>query len=138
MVTWYAFAATGLLFEFLDLAAPRYKVVGTADFPCAHHDCQCRTAEECRNDCCCFPKEMDSAPPCASCPSESRDVQVTHLSSTACRGGAGDPAAQAKLKVHVPSGARLATFESVVAWLDESSCRPHPPVHASPPDKIPI
>lgn len=52
----YLVVFTDVVFIALDKITPQTKTVTDTSFPCAYHDCNCKTAEQCRTHCCCFPK----------------------------------------------------------------------------------
>jgi hypothetical protein len=130
-IAWYALSTTGIIFAAFDLVVSLAKTV-TESFPCADHDCGCRTAEQCRTRCCCFPKETKGET-CRSC---SKRVRVTLLSTARCAGGD-----KSTVDTRVPP--HIAPASDV--WLDMNDwsfsktvdITPASPVHSSPPDKIP-
>ena len=139
---WYCFASTNLVYAALDWLAPKTKTVVSADFPCAHHTCGCKTAEQCRLHCCCHPQVRQPSASGAMChlaQESPKTVRISYLSEARCRGHH-DPAQPSlhKLDPHLPLTSS--------ALLARGTARPHPIRHdtirlgvfADPPDTIPI
>jgi hypothetical protein len=57
---WYLLFPSGTLYALVEKSIPLTKTVENADFPCADHDCGCKTLEQYQNQCCCT-KRTDSA-----------------------------------------------------------------------------
>lgn len=149
LALWYLLASTNLVFVVLDHIIPATKQVASVDFPCAHHDCGCKTAEQCRLQCCCFPKRdpqqelchlpaRHEATPAAT--QEPVTIKISYLSVAQCAGHGpqtGLPGAQ-KLQPHLPVRQYVASVQERPVQLP----LPVPLVVASvvldPPDKIPI
>jgi len=143
---WYLLASTNVPAFALDQLIPQTKTIASADFPCAHHDCGCKTAEQCRRHCCCHPKREQkpvSGPSCHLKQEKSAEpvtVRVSMLSAARCSGHvpeAGNFSFQ-KLAPHLPPAA-----VSAIRPLDASTLLPYPLAEppsalAEAPEKIPI
>jgi hypothetical protein len=139
----YAGVATNFAFFALDWVAPMTKTVFRPDFPCAGHDCGCKTAEQCQTQCCCFPK-VAQKPACPSCTSHESDgpitVRVTYLSAARCSGqiSGDDHTGMKKIDWHLPPVASLTIPQQIpekVAFPEDDIPLD---VFAVPPDKVPI
>jgi hypothetical protein len=121
------------------------KAVATADFLCAAHTCDCRTAEQCAALCCCFPVDVEIEPGCpmhafdAAAP-EPITVKVTAFSVARCTGGTDDAPAFTGYRIgpHERCAVPECTRSHSTAGWDVTP----PRVPSSPciegPDKIPI
>ena len=140
---WYLLVSTNMAFGLFDWIAPLTKTVTTLDFPCARHDCGCKTAEQCGASCCCFPQTTKpSSNPCHRDhhePVGPVTVKTTYLSTANCSGQyPGDSSVGGHaLDVHIlaaassvmpPETERALLFEHIES----------PSVLVDPPDKIPI
>lgn len=137
----YLAASTNLVALTLDSVAPRTKVIASPDFPCASHDCGCRTAKQCRLRCCCHPKmpQQREGALCHLQHTKPLTVHVSHWSEARCRGHHhGDPRSPQKLDAHLPlpNPSRVAC---AISWkpLVSRGTAPHR-VFLDPPDKVPI
>lgn len=139
---WYLLTSTNLVYAGLDWLLPQTKIVASADFPCAHHDCGCKTAEQCRLHCCCHPQVRQQAASGAMCHlahESPKTVRVSYLSEARCKGHP-DPAQLSlhKLDPHLP----LTPAPVLVCALPPtplSDTPQHPrSVCRTPSDKIPI
>lgn len=139
---WYLLVSTSLPAVIVDHVVPLTKQVALLDFPCAHHDCGCKTAEQCRLRCCCHltpPAKAQAGTQCALRHEAPGTVRVSYLSEVRCKGlpDPGHPSL-GKLDPHLPPAAS----NRLVAV----AARPHPVqkhivsrfVFVDPPDKIPI
>ena len=140
---WYLLASTNLPAFALEQLIPQTKTVASADFPCAHHDCGCRTAEQCRLRCCCHPTRRQPLPSHALCrlPHESRPqiVHVSYWSEAQCKGHSDrNHLLSQRLDPHLPVTATV----SMVAEIPEThALSEQPPIRQAfraLPDKIPI
>jgi hypothetical protein len=147
---WYVLAFTNLPAFALDQLIPQTKTIASANFPCAHHSCGCKTAEQCRLHCCCFPKrqphgmcrlhEQRHGPAEHAAGRQPATVKVSLLSVAQCTGHS--PASGAlggqKLEPHLPmASVMIAAAESPrrLAW-DVSTVSSA--VFRDPPDKVPL
>jgi hypothetical protein len=125
------------------LIAPT-KVVASADFPCARHDCGCRSAEQCRLHCCCRLKSTSRLPTGVAChlprqEHEPREVRVSYRSALDCSGNATDSAMLAhSLGPHLPVRRVIATATMPAVPLSFRESRHPSATTVEPPDKIPI
>jgi len=146
LAVWYLLASANLPAFALDQLVPQTKTIAAADFPCAHHDCGCKTAEQCRLHCCCHPKREQKAVSGASCHlkqeqlAEPVTVRVSALSAARCAGHlpeSGTLSAQ-KLAPHLSPETVLAVTppQASALLLHE----PQEPTSATTqvPDKVPI
>ncbi len=156
----YFFASTDVAWATLDRVAPLTKTIVEPDFPCARHDCGCRTAEQCLAHCCCEPKpqlsshcashtESDSSASAKDEPDESADavldqrastVRVSWLAAAACAGHAPGRAASdtRSLDPHLLSAAAVLKLpRSSGSLVPSCSSAPASP-SGNPGDKVPI
>ena len=86
----YLFSATNIIYIALDWVAPLVKVVYSTDFPCAAHDCGCKTAEQCLSNCCCVSTghmlSAQRSSPEDHCAKKPITVEVTYISAAQCSG----------------------------------------------------
>lgn len=142
VAVWYLLATSGLVF----LALPdQTKTVVTPTFRCAVHNCDCRTAEQCAESCCCFPMELAMGPGCPMHADTAADAQPITVSVTAfaiatCAGGTADEAAFPMLRLGPHEASVIAPRDgahSDARWADAAPCLPSIP-DIEGPDKIPI
>lgn len=141
---WYGLSSTQVVYAVVDSVLPATKTIVSADVPCAHHDCGCQTAEQCRTQCCCFPK-VHVARVCvlhkeSHVHKEPVTVKVSYLSALRCRGHGHETASStvSKLGPHLPPSALMPiAFEAPSTHLivRETGL---PRVFQDPPEKIPI
>ncbi len=144
IAVWYALSATPAPVVSFDLIAPRTKLVAQADFPCAHHDCACRTAEQCRLRCCCFPETQRTPRQAASHLEDQQtqpiEVRISALSEAHCRGDGQETGytLTSRLLPHLPL-AEPDHIDSEPA-VNLAFCFAASRVYVSldPPDKVPI
>jgi hypothetical protein len=139
---WYTLASTGLVYEALDVIAPQTKTVAAADFLCAHHDCGCKTAEQCRLHCCCHPQVRHQATNGAICHlahESPKTVRISYLAEARCKGHP-DPTQPSshKLDPHLPLTRAMLLASATVRRHPVRSDTTRLSVFATPPDKIPI
>jgi hypothetical protein len=139
---WYLLASNNLVYVGLDWLAPQTKTIASADFPCAHHDCGCKTAEQCRLHCCCHPQVRQPSASGAMChlaQESPKTVRVSYLSEAQCRGHH-DPAQPSlhKLDPHLPLTAAPLLARAVAHSLSVCRTTVRLGIFADPPDKIPI
>jgi len=140
---WYLLASTNLPAFALDQLLPQTKTLVAADFPCAHHDCGCKTAEQCRLRCCCHPKPTVKSPSGQSChlPHQApRTVRVSYLSTRYCETDQTQPDALTlhKLEPHLPVRPYVALGQESLSQLRLTGPLVVASVFLDPPDKIPI
>jgi hypothetical protein len=138
---WYLLATSGLVF----LALPAQTKTVTPDFRCANHSCDCRTAEQCAEHCCCFPVDLAMDPSCpmhADAVAESKPitVTVTAVAVATCAGGADDGTAFPVFRIGPHEASALVASGGAHAdarWaVDETRLPSFPDIEG--PDKIPI
>ena len=110
LAAWYALLSTNLLAG-RELIAPLTKRVASIDVPRAHHDCGCKTAEQCRLHCCCHPQITPRSRPTSLCHlphTQPMTVRVSYWSEARCRGhDRNNPLLTQKLDPHLPVTERL-------------------------------
>jgi hypothetical protein len=105
LAVWYLL--TSLPAESLAMAAQ-------IDFPCAHHSCGCKSAQQCLLRCCCFPKT-----------GKHRTAAESAWSIALCGTGAQPDATGASgLGPHLP-------LPVLLAHAVEAAARMHPPARAA-------
>jgi len=117
LAAWYFLASTNGLVGLLDVVAPLTKAVGGAEFPCAHHECACGTANDCATRCCCF--EGSASPAHGETDGKAHahpaEVHVSRVIASKCAGGIPVPGVGGgshALDQHVPSpGPRVALVD---------------------------
>ncbi len=146
----YLLASTNLPAFALDRLLPQTKTIASADFPCAHHGCGCKTAEQCRLHCCCHPTrqprgmcrlhEQRHGPAEHAADRQPTTVKVSLLFVAQCAGHspASGVLGDQKLEPHLPmASVMIAAAESPrrLAWsastMDRAAFR-------DPPDKVPL
>lgn len=141
---WYLVTATSFIYTALDWVSPLEKVVSNANFPCADHDCGCKTAEQCLSNCCCdstgyMPSAQRSSPE-NHCAKKPITVKVTSISTAQCSGHhSGNHSVSFQrtgphLLVQLPSVMPLSFTGR--ALIENNFI--HPLVFVDSPDKIPI
>ena len=141
--------STDVGFAALDWLAPAVKSVAVADFPCAEHDCCCKSREECAKHCCCFPNwaAKGIAAPAGKVASAGKSAAAgklvtVHISAAKkCRGEPAKAAREAASKlVCVVIGAGLPLASPAVAEQSHRSfvgIRPEEP-QLEGPGKVPL
>jgi hypothetical protein len=142
LALWYLLSSTNLVSAGLDWLIPQTKTIASADFPCAHHDCGCKTAEQCRHNCCCHPQVRHQAANKAMChlaQESPKTIRVSYLSEARCRGHH-DPTQPSvhKLDPHLPLTRSMLLASATVRRHPVRSDTTQLGVFADPPDKIPI
>lgn len=142
VATGYLVATSGMAF----LLVPAHtKAVATADFLCAAHTCDCRTAEQCAALCCCFPVDVEIEPGCpmhafGAAASEPITVNVTAFAAARCTGATDHAPAFSRHRIEPHE--RCAMPERARNYSTASWDVAPPRVPASPyvegPDKVPI
>jgi hypothetical protein len=135
------FASAALIVVYSCLGLPvlgRYAAPagGALDYPCAAHQCGCRSAEQCRTDCCCFPVEVVSCCTSARDGSEPAGVGL----DAHCTGPVGDATVLARvgMQPHVHPGPMIGAPPRPLAvrvTYDRSVARGP---FTDPPEKIPL
>jgi len=158
----YCFASTDAAWATLDRVAPLTKTIIEPDFPCARHNCGCRTAEQCLAHCCCEPepkpqlsghcashaesvattasKQESSALISDAMEQRPLTVRVSWLAAAECAGHASDRAMSGarSLDPHLLLAAAVPMLprssESLVPSCSSAPASPS----SSPVDKVPI
>ena len=139
---WYLLTSTNLVYAGLDWLVPQTETVASADFPCAHHDCGCKTAEQRRLHCCCHPQVRQpsaSKTTCHLAHESPKTVRVSYVSEARCKGHH-DPAQPSlhKLDPHLPLNASPLLAQAVAHSHPVCDPTVRLGIFADPPDKIPI
>ena len=140
---WYLLASTNLPAFALDQCIPQTKTIASADFPCAHHDCGCKTAEQCRLRCCCHPKPSVQQPVQQLCHlphHQPRTIRISYLSALDCEGGQTHPEALAahKMDPHLPPSILTTWVSALARWETDQSEDLLTSPFLEAPDKVPI
>ena len=144
LAVWYALVSTSLVSAGLDLVTPLNKRVAALDFPCAHHDCGCQIAEQCRSHCCCHPGNSRQLvchlPASHEATPQHAMGRVSRLSVARCHGHSQDdgvPDSQ-KLAPHLPVTEGLVRIVERPRRRTANGSAVVASAFRDPPEKIPL
>lgn len=148
VMLWYLLASTNLIFIVLDQVAPATKEVASFDFPCAHHDCGCKSAEQCRIHCCCQMKRQTEDSLChlptkRSVKHQEAEqigrVRISYLSVAQCAGHSQTTVTGVqKLQPHLPITHNVTCARESSSRFPTTDPALFPHLFRNLPDKIPI
>ena len=125
----------------LGISGPSFTQASTADFPCAGHNCGCRTKEQCQTACCCFPKlrnqQLKATGCCSIHDGPTTTPAETIVTAPPCGGKETSPRALQRLLPHASEGIRpIPCIDPLIA-----SVTPYEPhygsMHWPPPEPVP-
>lgn len=139
----YLIFSTGIAFIVLDKILPQTKTLTDTSFPCAYHDCGCKTAEQCRTNCCCFPKPFKQVTSTSQSDrwkqNGSTTIDISYLSTIRCSGNYPDYTILTKkinqyIPSTIPSVEHINIIDMLTVFQDTIPCS----IFQEPPDKVPI
>lgn len=142
IAAWYLLASTNLVVAGAGWLRPQRATMASEEFPCAHHACGCRTAEQCRLYCCCHPPTRRQTAPLSTCSlthESPKPLRVNALLAARCQGHP-DPVQPSlhRLDPHLPVARSTLLARAVEGRLFVDQPIDHFAVRSDPPDKVPI
>lgn len=158
LVVWLAILATGLNAPLECVLNELISQSRQLDFPCADHECGCKTAHDCQTRCCCFPPKIipvrqksccDTTPP-TLVESMHRSLKLNSsperegptLESTHCPGGAPDQyTSSVRLNLQMKASQAIELMYQPVAFSDDEAPPHENQMHSitpEPQEKVPI